>query len=99
MDFQVFLQTQNHLTEAAPHRGTRTVVKMALAAGLLRLVGQNAAQLTTSAQWKSVKLAARTNNPSHLSVRHSFATAYEHHIEPRLISLRDSEFNQYLRGY
>lgn len=24
---------------------------------------------------------------------------YEHHIEPRLISLRDSEFNQYLRGY
>jgi hypothetical protein len=75
MDFQVFLKSQDHRTDTPLHRGTRTVVKIVLAAGLARLIGQNAIKLTTSADWKQVKVAART---------HTMPTCRTHYIPDKL---------------
>lgn len=99
MDISVFLLSQDHTVDEAPHRGTRTVIKLALAQGLVRPIGQNAVQLTTDAPWKEVKFAARAQT----RVIHckSFRQAYEHHIEPKLVSLMDisNPFERYLQGY
>jgi hypothetical protein len=61
MDFSVFRKGQNYTQERAPHRGTRTVVRLVVAAGLAVRVGQNAIQLTTEAPWKEVEFCARAS--------------------------------------
>lgn len=98
MDISVFLLSQDHTVDEAPHRGTRTVIKLALAVGLVRPIGQNAVQLTTDAPWKEVKAAARAQRRY---VARTSRRAYEHHIEPRIVSLMDisNPFERYLQGY
>jgi hypothetical protein len=98
MDFQVFLQNQNHQTDEPLHRGTRTVVRLLLEAGLARKVGQNAVKLLTPAEWKDVKIAARTHTRPVLKAKRS--CEYEHHIEPKLIALTidNSPWRRYIDG-
>lgn len=68
MDISVFLLSQDHATDSPPHRGTRTIINLALAVGLVRRIGQNAVKLTTNTPWKEVKAHARAQTrPIHKS--------------------------------
>jgi hypothetical protein len=55
----VFVKGQNPATDTAPHRGTRTVVKLAHAIGLVRWAGQNAVIIASEQSWGDVKRQAR----------------------------------------
>jgi hypothetical protein len=59
MEISVYLQGQDSARESAPHRATRMMMKLVLAADLAERIGQNAVRLTTPLSWKDAKTLAR----------------------------------------
>lgn len=55
MRISVYLKQQDHLTEYPPHATSRNVAFAVVAMGLARVIGQNAIQLSSLAEWRDIK--------------------------------------------
>jgi hypothetical protein len=58
----VYLKTQDHLSESPRHEASRQLAALIVSASLARLVGQNAIQLQTVAEWREIKQQFRATS-------------------------------------